>query len=60
MVVEVYDALTSDQPYRPAWTKEQAIKYLSENSGILFDPNIVQKFLYLLQNNKLGVSFQNR
>src|SRR5215207_2189207 len=37
-VVDVYDALTSDRPYRAAWSKEEVKKYLREQSGKLFDP----------------------
>ena len=47
-VVDVYDALTSDRPYRAAWSKEKAIKYILENSGIQFDPTIVDLFLKLI------------
>jgi len=44
-VVDVWDALTSDRPYRPAWTREQAIAYLREQAGKHFDPHIVEVFL---------------
>lgn len=44
-VVDVWDALTSDRPYRPAWTKEQALEYIREQSGRHFDPNAVELFL---------------
>ncbi len=47
-VVDVYDALTSDRPYRSAWTRSQAIEYLREQSGKLFDPQVVAYFLELL------------
>jgi putative nucleotidyltransferase with HDIG domain len=44
-VVDVWDALTSDRPYRPAWTREQAVAYLREQAGKHFDPRIVEVFL---------------
>jgi len=44
-VVDVWDALQSDRPYRKAWTKDEAIAYLREQSGKYFDPGIVEKFL---------------
>ncbi|MDT8898339.1 HD domain-containing phosphohydrolase [Thermanaerothrix sp. 4228-RoL] len=44
-VVDVWDALTSDRPYRGAWTREQAIAYLREQAGKHFDPHIVEIFL---------------
>ena len=47
-VVDVYDALTSDRPYRSAWTRSQAIEYLREQSGRLFDPQVVASFLELV------------
>ena len=48
-VVDVYDALTSDRPYRKAWTPEKAKEYIREQSGKHFDPNIVEVFLSLLE-----------
>jgi hypothetical protein len=44
-IVDVWDALLSDRPYRKAWTKEAALKYLRDQSGRQFDPEIVAKFL---------------
>lgn len=44
-VVDVYDAVTSDRPYRSAWTREQALEYLREQSGKHFDPQVVDIFL---------------
>ncbi|MCL5428484.1 MAG: GAF domain-containing protein [Chloroflexi bacterium] len=46
-VADVYDALTSDRPYRKAWTKEQATAYIQEQSGKHFDSNVVQTFFKL-------------
>lgn len=45
-VVDVYDALTSDRPYRKAWSKEAALKLISEESGKHFDPEVVKIFLH--------------
>ena len=44
-VADVFDALTSDRPYRPAWTREQALEYIREQSGRHFDPQVVEVFL---------------
>ncbi len=44
-VVDVWDALLSDRPYRKAWTKEAALNYMKDQSGRQFDPEIVTKFL---------------
>ncbi len=46
-VVDVYDALLSERPYRSAWTRNQALKYIYENRGAHFDPQIVDAFLKL-------------
>ncbi len=44
-VVDVWDALSSDRPYRPAWKAEEVVKYLEEQSGKYFDPRVAQVFL---------------
>jgi len=43
-VIDVWDALTSDRPYRRAWTNENALAYIREQSGKHFDPEIVDLF----------------
>ena len=49
-VVDVWDAVTNDRPYRPAWTEEQALEYIREQSGKHFDPQVVNIFLRLMAN----------
>ena len=44
-VVDVYDALTSDRPYRKAWSKRKALSYLKEQAGKSFDPKVVEVFM---------------
>lgn len=44
-VVDVWDALISDRPYRPAWLKEKALEHIRFLSGIHFDPKVVDMFL---------------
>ncbi len=44
-VVDVWDALTSDRPYRKAWTEEQSLEYIQSQSGSHFDPHFVEVFL---------------
>jgi putative nucleotidyltransferase with HDIG domain len=44
-VVDVWDALISDRPFRKAWSEYQASRYLKEHSGSYFDPQIVDVFL---------------
>lgn len=43
-VADVYDALTSDRPYRKAWPKDKALGYIREQAGKHFDPHVVEKF----------------
>ncbi len=47
-VVDVFDALTSDRPYRPAWAKNKAIEYIRQQAGSHFDPRVVDVFLKLI------------
>ena len=47
-VVDVWDALTNDRPYRKAWSPEQTRAYIIEQSGKQFDPAVVEKFLRLV------------
>ncbi len=44
-VADVFDALTSERPYKKAWTLEQAVDFLNAGSGTHFDPQCVQAFL---------------
>ncbi|MEW5764150.1 MAG: PAS domain S-box protein [Acidobacteriota bacterium] len=44
-VVDAWDALTSDRPYRKAWKPERVRAYLREESGVRFDPRVVEAFL---------------
>lgn len=53
-VVDVYDALTSDRPYRNAWTHEQTVQYIREQSGKQFDPFIVEKFIEVFGEKRLN------
>ena len=52
-IVDAYDAMTSDRPYRKALSKETAIKELKRCSGTQFDPDLVDNFILLLQKNKI-------
>jgi putative two-component system response regulator len=47
-VADVFDALTSDRPYKKAWPVEQAFAYLREHRGQHFDPALVDLFLTLV------------
>ena len=44
-VVDVWDALNSDRPYRPAWTREKVREHICSLSGTHFEPNVAEVFL---------------
>ena len=48
-IVDVYDALTSDRPYRASWSKEKTLQYIRELSGSHFDPQVVAAFLMMME-----------
>ena len=47
-LADVYDALTSNRPYRSAWSKWDAVEYIEDQAGSHFDPRIVPEFLDLI------------
>ena len=48
-VADVWDALTSNRPYRPAWSREEALSYICEQSGKHFDPRVVEVFFKVIE-----------
>jgi putative nucleotidyltransferase with HDIG domain len=44
-VVDVWDALSSDRPYRPAWPREKVLDHIKSEAGTHFDPKVVEVFL---------------
>jgi putative nucleotidyltransferase with HDIG domain len=44
-IVDVWDAITTDRPYRKGWPREKALQYIREQSGKYFDPQMVEIFL---------------
>jgi PAS domain S-box-containing protein len=50
-VVDVWDALSTNRPYREAWNQDKVIEYLCEQSGKHFDPRVVEAFLLMLENH---------
>ncbi len=53
-IVDVWDALTSDRPYRPAWSHQQALNYIQELAGKQFDPKVVEVFIKILGRKAAG------
>jgi HD-GYP domain-containing protein (c-di-GMP phosphodiesterase class II) len=52
-VADVFDALTSDRPYRKAWAKQRALDYIVDESGKHFDPQVVRTFISLWHTGEL-------
>jgi len=48
-VVDVYDALICDRPYRKAWSKEKIIAHIEAQKGTHFDPEIVDAFIPMIK-----------
>ncbi len=51
-VVDVWDALISDRPYRPAWPEATALEYIRDQSGRQFDPWVVETFMKTMMRNQ--------
>jgi GAF domain-containing protein len=47
-VIDVWDALSSNRPYRKAWPPDQVVQYLKDQAGKQFDPDIVNTFINLI------------
>ncbi len=54
-VIDVWDALRSDRPYRSAWEFDKAFEYIQNQAGSHFDPKVTETFLALLSSGKLPV-----
>jgi PAS domain S-box-containing protein len=48
--VDVYDALTSDRPYRKAWSHKDAVAYIQGESGKHFDPKVIEAFSRMMEH----------
>jgi response regulator RpfG family c-di-GMP phosphodiesterase len=46
-VVDVWDALSSNRPYRTAWLEERAREHICASSGTHFDPQVVDVFMQI-------------
>ncbi len=51
-IVDAYDAMISDRPYRKGMSSEQAVQELRRCAGTQFDPDLVERFVQLLQPSR--------
>lgn len=51
-IADVYDALTSDRPYRKAMDKEKALQIIEEGSGSQFNPKVVEAFIKIINSRE--------
>ena len=51
-VVDVWDALLSDRPYRKAWPRDKVVQYIKDVAGTILDPKIVEIFLKMVEREK--------
>jgi len=54
-IVDQWDALTSNRPYRKAWAREDVIAYLKDNKGKIYDPRIVDAFLTVIPEDETSM-----
>ncbi len=48
-VIDVWDGMTNKRPYHDGHTNDEAVKYIQHNSGKHFDPEVVKRFMYYLE-----------
>lgn len=58
-VVDIWDALSSDRPYRKAWPQKKVRDYIASLTGTHLDPNVVQAFLELIASPNSQVQINN-
>jgi HD-GYP domain-containing protein (c-di-GMP phosphodiesterase class II) len=49
-IIDVWDALSSDRPYRKAWDYEKILEYIRGLSGKQFDPEVIDAFFSMIEN----------
>ncbi|HEY4129082.1 MAG TPA: HD domain-containing phosphohydrolase [Gemmatimonadaceae bacterium] len=52
-LADVFDALTTDRPYRPGFTRDEALKMMAGDSGKLFDPELFVRFERVIRSSTL-------
>jgi len=51
-VVDIWDALLSNRPYRKAWPRQRVLDYIRASAGNILDPKIVEIFLRMIENEE--------
>jgi HD-GYP domain-containing protein (c-di-GMP phosphodiesterase class II) len=51
-IIDVWDALRSERPYRPAWSDEEALEEIRRGKGSHFDPIVVDAFISVINIEK--------
>ena len=59
-VVDVWDALRSDRPYRASWPQEKVLEYIRTQAGTHFDPKAVELFLQLISEKSRMLNRRRR
>jgi HD-GYP domain-containing protein (c-di-GMP phosphodiesterase class II) len=52
-IIDVWDALSSERPYKKAWPQAQVLEYLRSQSGKHFDPRILNVFLEMIEKGAI-------
>lgn len=55
-IVDVFEALTSERPYKHAWDPEEAMDFIIKHKGTHFDPDLVEQFEVLYREGKVWIS----
>jgi HD-GYP domain-containing protein (c-di-GMP phosphodiesterase class II) len=53
-IPDVFDALSSDRPYRCGWPFEDTVAYIRKHRGKLYDPNVVDALVALVGRGEVG------
>jgi hemerythrin-like metal-binding protein len=53
-VIDVFDALTGERPYKQPWPEEKALDFICAQSGKHFDPKVVEAFLTVVEEKRFG------
>jgi HD-GYP domain-containing protein (c-di-GMP phosphodiesterase class II) len=57
-IADVYDALTTDRPYRKALSREEALSYLKEKGGQIIEIGLLRKFISYVRMNEIIVKHE--